>query len=271
MVHSTQTVHLSCVKISTISKRTETSFHLSLVTFEYHQVHPKQFLTLWYVWCKPCTYLISRLALSPNGPKWASIWATSPSTIGCLQNDFWANGMVQTVYLTPTLTPSPNGPMRDSIVPMSHRSSIGCVQMISKSNCTLAQTMHLSCLKISTISKQTETSLHLSLVTKEYHRVCPNQFLSLWYVWCKPCTYLTLTLTLSPSEPIRGSTWPISPRYVWHKPCTYLVSRLALSLNAPNWPSTRASSRRRTIECIQNDFWAYGMFGANRAPILPKD
>jgi hypothetical protein len=93
MVHSTQTVHLSCVKISTISKRTETSFHLSLVTYAYHQVHPKQFLMLWYVWCKPCTYIISRLALSPNGPKWASIWASSPSTNGCVQNDFWANGI----------------------------------------------------------------------------------------------------------------------------------------------------------------------------------
>jgi hypothetical protein len=32
MVWSAQTVHLSCVKISTISKRAETSFHLSLVT-----------------------------------------------------------------------------------------------------------------------------------------------------------------------------------------------------------------------------------------------
>jgi hypothetical protein len=32
MVGSVQTVHLSCVKISTISKLTEMSFQLSLVT-----------------------------------------------------------------------------------------------------------------------------------------------------------------------------------------------------------------------------------------------
>jgi hypothetical protein len=32
--------------------------------------------------------------------------------------------------------------------------------------------------------------------------------------------------------------------------------------------STRASSPRCTIEWVQNDSWAYGMFGANRAPIL---
>jgi hypothetical protein len=32
-------------------------------------------------------------AQTPNGPKWASTWLTSPrSSIGCTQNDFWANG-----------------------------------------------------------------------------------------------------------------------------------------------------------------------------------
>jgi hypothetical protein len=29
-------------------------------------MHPKWFLSLWYVWRKPCTYLDSRLAQSPN-------------------------------------------------------------------------------------------------------------------------------------------------------------------------------------------------------------
>jgi hypothetical protein len=41
MVRSAQTEHLSCAKISTIFKRTELSFHLNLVTYEYHQVHLK--------------------------------------------------------------------------------------------------------------------------------------------------------------------------------------------------------------------------------------
>ena len=36
-----QTVHLYCVKISTISKRTETRIYLGLVTLEYHRVRPK--------------------------------------------------------------------------------------------------------------------------------------------------------------------------------------------------------------------------------------
>jgi hypothetical protein len=57
MAHSVQTGRLSCVKISTISKRTESSFHLSLVTLEYHRLRPKQFLRLCYIWPKLCTYL----------------------------------------------------------------------------------------------------------------------------------------------------------------------------------------------------------------------
>jgi hypothetical protein len=28
----------------------------------------------------------------------------------------------------------------------------------------------------------------------------PKRFLSLWYVWCNPCTYLALTVTLSPMD-----------------------------------------------------------------------
>jgi hypothetical protein len=56
VVHLAQTVHLSCTETNTVSKRTKTSFHLSLVTKEDHLVHPKQFLSLWYVWRKPCTY-----------------------------------------------------------------------------------------------------------------------------------------------------------------------------------------------------------------------
>jgi hypothetical protein len=28
---------------------------------------------------------------------------------------------------------------------------------------------------------------------------------------------------------------------------------------------------KNSIGCVQNDFWAYGMFGANFAPILHQD
>jgi hypothetical protein len=43
VVRSAQTVHLSCIKISTIFERTESSIHLSIVTWEYHRVRPKRF------------------------------------------------------------------------------------------------------------------------------------------------------------------------------------------------------------------------------------
>ena len=36
----------------TISKWTKTSFQLTHVTMFYHRVHPKRFLSLWYVWRK---------------------------------------------------------------------------------------------------------------------------------------------------------------------------------------------------------------------------
>jgi hypothetical protein len=56
-------------------------------------VRPKWFLCLQYIRRKPCTYLVSRLALCPNRPKQASTCASSPrSTIGCVQNDFRAYG-----------------------------------------------------------------------------------------------------------------------------------------------------------------------------------
>jgi hypothetical protein len=43
MIHLVQTVHLSCTKTNTVSKRTEMSFHLSLVTQEYLPVHLNNF------------------------------------------------------------------------------------------------------------------------------------------------------------------------------------------------------------------------------------
>jgi hypothetical protein len=93
MGHSTQTVHISCVKISSISKRTKTSVLLSLLSDQDLRVHPKQFMSLWYVWRKPYTYVAMTLTPSPNGPKRDSRWPTSPrSSIGCVKNDFWAYG-----------------------------------------------------------------------------------------------------------------------------------------------------------------------------------
>jgi hypothetical protein len=68
MVRSLQTVHLSCTNTKTVYKWTKMTFHMTHFTYEFHRVRPKLLMSLWYIQCKPCTYLVSRLALSPNGP-----------------------------------------------------------------------------------------------------------------------------------------------------------------------------------------------------------
>jgi hypothetical protein len=164
MVHSSQTAHLSCVKISIIYKQTQTRFHLRLVTSDYGQVRPKRYLSLLYIWCKPCT------------------------------------------YIAPTLTMSPNGPKRDSTRPTHLGVPSGASNMIFELMEHSTQTAHLSCVKITTISKQTQTSFHLTLITKEYRRVRTKRFLSLLYVRRKPCTYIAPTQTQSLNGLKRDST-----------------------------------------------------------------
>jgi hypothetical protein len=170
---------------------------MTYVTKEFHRVRQKWFLSLWYVRRKPCTYLASRLALFPNGPKWASSWASSlRSTTGYVQNNFWA-------YTT----------FSANHAPIFHNTN--------------------------TVSKRTKTRFHRTDITEEFHRARPKQFPSPWYFRRKPCTSLASRFALSPNGPKLDSTWPTSPR--------------------------------STIGCIQNNFWAYGTFGANRASILCQD
>jgi hypothetical protein len=76
-------------------------------------------------------------------------------------------------------------------------------------------------------------------VTKEFQPVRPKGILRLWYIWCILLTYLALRLTLYPNEPQRDSTRPTSPR--------------------------------SSIGCVQKDFRAYGTVGANRSLILSED
>jgi hypothetical protein len=132
MVRSTQTVQLSCSDTNTVPEWTEMRFHLSLVTLEHHRVHLKWFPSLWYVRRKPCTYLVSRLAQSPNGPKWGSTWALSPrSSVGCIQKRFlslWYFWHKPCTNLASRLALSGNKPKRDSTWLKSPSSSIMCVQ-----------------------------------------------------------------------------------------------------------------------------------------------
>jgi hypothetical protein len=76
----------------------------------------------------------------------------------------------------------------------------GASKIISEPVVCSAQTVPLSCVKISTISKRSESSFHLSLVTRLYQRACPKWFLKQWHVWRKLWTYLVPTQTLSPND-----------------------------------------------------------------------
>jgi hypothetical protein len=112
----------------------------------------------------------------------------------------------------------------------------GASKKISEPMVRMAQTIHLSCTETNTISKRIEMRFYMTHVTLEHCPVRPKRFLRLWDNLRKLCTYLVLNLTLSPNGPKRVSIW--------------------------------ASSRRSTIRCIQNNFCAYGTYGANHAPKL---
>jgi hypothetical protein len=152
--------------------------------------------------------------------------------------------------VAPTLTLSPNGPEQELTWPTSPRSSIWCIQNDFEPMVCSAQTVHLSCVKICNIFKWIEKSStwppHLG-VPSGASKMFPvpmvrlAQTVHLYYTdtntISKPCTYLTLTQTLTPSPNVlrQDSTWPTSPR--------------------------------SSIGCVQNDFRACDTFGANREPI----
>jgi hypothetical protein len=144
------------------------------------------------------------------------------------------------------------------------------------------QSVHLSCVKIITSPNGLNRASTWATSPRSTIRVCPKWFLSLWYVWCKLCTYLASRLALSLNGMKQASTWVSSPSstigciqkwfmslwHVWHKPYTYLASTLTLYPNGSKRDSTWPKSARSYIGCVQNDFWAYGTLGAKRAPML---
>jgi hypothetical protein len=138
VTHSAQTVHLSNTEINTVFKQTKVTFHLT------HQLGvlsgvPKMISEPMHDQREPCTYLVSRLALSQKRPKWHSIWPTSRRSFIVCPNRFpslWYVSPNPCTYLTLRLTLSPNGPKWASTWPTSQRSSIGCAQNDFWAYCT---------------------------------------------------------------------------------------------------------------------------------------
>jgi len=189
MVRLAQTMHPSRLTLSPyILKRASTSPMSPRGTIRCIQT---DFLSLWCVWRKPCTYLASRLTLSPNWLKQASTWPTSPmSFIGCAPK--WLPSLLHVrlkpcTYLASRLTLSPNELKRATPWPTSPGVPSGTAKMISMPMVHSAQTMHLSCADINTISKRNKISFHLTHVVLEFHRVHQKRLPCLFHVWCKPC------------------------------------------------------------------------------------
>jgi hypothetical protein len=165
MARLTQIEHISCTDTNTVSKRIQIKFHMTHVTEEFHLVDLKHFLSLWYVRYKPCTYLKSRLALSPNRLTRAS---TDPHHLKVLLGAFKiiSESMVclaQTVHLSCTDTNTISKQTKNEILlePRHQGVPSGASKTISEPMVHSVQTVHLSCVKISTISKRTETGIHI--------------------------------------------------------------------------------------------------------------
>jgi hypothetical protein len=144
-------------------------FHLTHVTYEFHWVRPKQFMSLWFVQCKPCTYLASILALSPNGPNRA------PPDPCHLEVPSGASKMIyetmvrltQTEHLSCTDANTISNTDRNEILHDPRHLGVpsGASNTISEPTVRSTQTVHQYCIKCSTISKRTEPSFHLSHVS----------------------------------------------------------------------------------------------------------
>jgi len=145
--------------------------------------------------------LVSRLALSPNRPNWASIGAPITLVYHRVHPKWflriWCIRQKPCTYLASKQTLSPNKPNQDFY--LVRPNLFLSIWYVPCKPCIL------SCIKISTISKQTELSSHLSPFTLEYQQLCQKWFLRLWCIRCKLGIYLALKLTLSPNRPKRDS------------------------------------------------------------------
>jgi hypothetical protein len=111
----------------------------------------------------------------------------------------------------------------------------GASKMISQPMVRSAQTLHLSCVKINTISNELSQASTWASSPRST-------------IWC-----------------VRNNFWAyvcLAQSY------TDLEPTPALSPNGPKWDFTRPTSPWSSIVCVQNNFWECGTFCANRATIL---
>jgi hypothetical protein len=239
------------------------------VTYEFHRVRPKLFMSLWYVQCKPCTYLASRLALSPNRPNQAPLVHRHLGVPSAASKMIYEPMvcLTQTEHLSCTDANTVSNTDQNEIPHNTRHLAVssGASNTISEPTVRSMQTVHQSCTNDNNVSKQIETRFHMTHISKEFYRVPPTLFLSLRYVRHKSCTNLAPRVALSPNGRNRASTCASSPRSlssaskmiskpmnVQCKLCTYLALPLTLSPNRLKLHSIRLMSLTSSIGCVQN-------------------
>ena len=201
-------------------------------------MRPKLFLSLWNVRRKPCTYLASRLAISPNGP---NVLPLEPHHLGVpsgvskiIFEPMVRSAQTVHLYCTNTNTIS-KWTERDSTCPTSPRSSIGCIQNDIWASRMLSANLHLSYITLTPSPNGPNEIPHVPHhlgVPSGASKMISEPLVRLAQTMHLP--YINTNTISKWSE--RDSTWPTSPR--------------------------------SSIGCVQIDFWFNGTFDANHAPIL---
>ena len=104
--------------------------------------------------------------------------ASSPmSSIGCIQNDFCADGTFGANFAPILHRHKHYLQMERREIPQDPRHlgvPSGASKMISEPIVRLAQTVHLSCTDTNMSPSGKQVRFHMTHVTKEFHRVCPK-------------------------------------------------------------------------------------------------
>jgi aminoglycoside N3'-acetyltransferase len=155
--------------------------------------------------------------------------------------------------------------------------------MIFKPMERLVQTVHLYCTDTNTVSKRTKTRFHMThsptssigYVHADF-RACGMFGANRAPILHKHLHYLQTDRNELPLEP-RHLGVPLSASETISEPMLRLVQTMHLYCTVTNTVSKRTETRfhmthspTSSIGYVHDDFRAYGMFGANRAPLLHK-
>ena len=134
-----------------------------------------------------------------------------------------------------------------------------CIQNVSQPMVRQAQTVYLSCTKTSSISKENEVRFYMTHIIQVFHQVLSNRFLSIWYVPCNSCTYLSSRLALYPKTKLSFHLSTFTQEYHRVHPKWFLSLRCIGANLVPilhqNYVSEQTEARFY-MAVIQEFYWA---------------